>query len=113
MCTPTSFESPVWLMIGATQTRPGYLTLDGGTLTLEVEEKTLFDVQLHQVEDVTFPWYYFGGGDKMSVEGEHYRLSFVQPNGAMSPYDRSAGFDSIQSIGSGRAAGKAWKEALT
>ncbi|MGB3544071.1 hypothetical protein [Rubrivirga sp.] len=108
-----SFESPAWQMIGATQTKPGYLTLHDGVLTFEVEGEKVFGVHLHQVEDVVFPWYYFSGGVKLRVKKNDYRISFTKPNGAMDPDDRSAGLESVKSIGSGRKAGKAWKEVLT
>jgi hypothetical protein len=109
----TSFESPAWQLIGATRNKPGHLVLADGTLTFEVESRPVFRVPLSQVTNVVFPWYYFSGGAKMTVKGTHYRFSFVKPNDAVDPDDRSAGIGSVLSIGSGRKAGKAWKEALT
>jgi hypothetical protein len=43
----------------------------------------LFVAELGDVSDLRFPWYYFGGGLKMKVLGEKYRISFVRPNGAV------------------------------
>ena len=68
---------------------------------------------MRHVKDVVSPWHYFGGGANMKVKDKRYRLSFVKPNGAMAPYDRPAGLESIKSIAVGRGAGKAWKAALT
>lgn len=110
----TSFESPAWQLIGTTRTKPGYLIKDEDRLIFEVEGKKVFNAPMSEITDIVFPWYYFGGGVKMSVRTTNYRFSFVKPNGSMDPISRGkTGVQSIMSIGSGRKAGKAWKEALT
>ena len=66
----------------------------------------LFDAPLAEVENVRFPWYYFGGGMKLTVSGHPYRFSFLQPQNTQTAPAHVAG------IGSGRAGGRAWKSAL-
>ena len=83
----------------------------------------VFDVPLDEVTDVVWPWYYFGGGVKLSVAGERYRFSFVLPNGARVPdgaggrgrgrpgrarHRVAEGVD----IGAGRDVGKEWRRRL-
>ena len=82
----------------------------------------MFDVRLDDVTDVTWPWYYFGGGVKLSVAGEQYRLSFVLPNGAEYPTARLAAAGDPAAlaivaqkgneIAVGRKAGKEWRRRL-
>lgn len=91
--------SPIWLLKGLTRSVPGELELSKGRLTMTIEESQLFDVPLSQVTGITFPWYYFGGGMKFNVGGDHYRISFVQPGDA-------------GDIVSGRQTGKAWRALL-
>ena len=83
----------------------------------------MFDVPLTSVTDVVWPWYYFGGGVKLSAAGEPYRLSFVLPNGAEYPSARMAAeagdpaslalvWEKASDIGVGRDVGKEWRRRL-
>ncbi len=99
-CLTTS----AWLLVGLTRSVPGELHVCRGRLWLKAANETLFDVQLATVRDVSFPWYYFGGGVQFTIEARRYRLSFVRPNS-----EGGGVFD----IAAGRNAGKAWKHVLT
>jgi len=123
--------TPAWLMIGMTGSAPGVLEMAGGRIGYTQEEGRLFEAELSEIT-VKFPWYYFGGGCKITTSGETYRLSFVKPNGAQDvpgglmarTADDGAGSAlggafalltagrKLQDIGTGRRAGKAWRAAL-
>lgn len=121
-----ALRTPAWLLVGLTQSVPGLLELADGQFAFTTAEERLFDVPLSQVSEVNFPWYYFGGGVKFRIAAERYRLSFVRPNDAGDiPGRLAAGTEGggaaalltagrkIMDIGEGRAAGKAWKSALS
>jgi hypothetical protein len=125
----TSFlVSPAWL-IGGLRNVPGYLGAGGGRLTF-VSDTPVFDLPLHEVTDVHWPWYWFGGGVKLRAEGQLHKITFVRPNG-MPPPDPSMlhtgigvfglltgtwhdvyALRGLADIGTGRAAGKQWKQLL-
>ena len=113
-------RTKVWLLQGLTASVPGLLELVEGRLALTTDAAREFEVALGEVADVKFPWQYFGGGVHLTVRGQIYRLSFVKPNnagelvGAPSFTDGllTAGHK-IADIGEGRAAGRAWKAALS
>ena len=98
-----------------------------GRLAFSTGNETLFNVPLDAVTGIKFPWYYFGGGVKFTVDGKKYRLSFVRPNNAadiparlLARTGTPAGAalalltvgQKIQDIGFGRQAGKIWRAAL-
>lgn len=83
--------TPAWRLYGTTGSVPGVLVLSGGRLVLAVEDGRGFEAALHEVEKVVFPWYYFGGGVKVTVRGEEYRISFAEPNGQRDPDLRPGG----------------------
>lgn len=129
-------QTLAWLIMGSTGSTPGVLGMEGGRLRFEahgrgaltmgqlraLEQRTgspglterltmghalvLFDAPLPEVEQVRFPWYYFGGGMRLAVAGAPYRFSFLQPQNTQTTPAHVAG------IGSGRASGRAWKAAL-
>lgn len=129
-------QTLAWLIMGSTGSTPGVLCLEGGRLRFEahgrgaltmgqlrtLEQRTghagltdlltaghslvLFDAPLSQVERVRFPWYYFGGGMRLTVAGHPYRFSFLQPQNTQAVPAHVAG------IGAGRAGGRAWRSAL-
>ena len=118
--------TPAWLLVGLTRSVPGILELADGELVYTTVEGRVFDTHLSEVTDVLFPWYYFGGGVKLSVGAERYRLSFVRPNDASDIHGRleARGEDGgpaalltagrkVLDIGEGRRAGRAWKRVLT
>ena len=107
-----------------TGSRPGVLELADGRLGFTTDEGRVFEAALAEVTDVAFPWFYFGGGAKLTVAGTRHRLSFVRPNGAEvaarlvegGRVRRRVGLlvvhEKLRDIGDGRKAGKAWKAAL-
>jgi hypothetical protein len=118
--------TPAWLLVGLTRSVPGVLELVDDDLAFTTDDGRLFDVPLAEVRDVEFPWYYFGGGVKLRVGAERFRLSFVRPNDASDLEGRllarsedggaaallTAG-RKVLDIGDGRRAGRAWKRVLT
>jgi hypothetical protein len=75
-------RSQVWLLKGMTGSEPGVLKLAGGVLSLVTAAGPAFEAAVDRV-GVTFPWYYFGGGCKVTLPGGvTHRISFVRPNGA-------------------------------
>lgn len=121
-----ALRTPAWLLVGITRSVPGILELADGHFAFTTDEKRVFDVPLPQVSEVSFPWYYFGGGVKFRIAAERYRLSFVRPNDASDIPGRLAAGTvvgapaalltagrKIMDIGEGRRAGKAWRSALT
>ena len=117
------FASCVWRLIGTLRSEAGWLDLTAGRLRYTTETREVFDVPLDEVTDVVWPWYYFGGGVKLTVGGEQYRFSFVLPNGAEYPTARvqaAAGDPAAlaivaqkgSDIARGRKAGKEWRRRL-
>lgn len=92
--------SSVWKLKGLTGSESGDLELRSGHLIYTPHMGVGFDVPLTEVQDITFPWYYFGGGFKMRIGNDNYRFSFIKPH------------DEYANIGEARATGKAWKRAL-
>ncbi len=122
----TRIATVAWHLRGITHSLPGRLRLNANTLSFVYDDgAVLFKARLRDVSDIVFPWYYFGGGCKLTVAGARHRFSFVRPNDAEDAIDRLAarGGDAgavysqvsgkIMDIGSGRAAGKVWKQVLT
>ena len=122
-----ALRSPAWLLVGMTRSVPGLLELADGRLAFTIEEGPVFDAPLSGVSDIKFPWYYFGGGVKLRIGNERYRLSFVRPNDAADISGRffariggaagaaaglSTAWGKFVDVGIGRKAGKAWKSAL-
>lgn len=121
--TEADFASYAWLLIGTFRTAAGWLDLTAGRLRFSTPDQVVFDVSLSEVTDIVWPWYYFGGGVKLSAAGEPYRLSFVLPNGAEYPTARLAAeagdpaaltivWDKASDIGAGRNVGKEWRRRL-
>ena len=122
--TETTLRTPVWLLVGMTGSRPGILELVDGRIAFTGEEGRVFEAPLAQTSGLSFPWFYFGGGMKVTVKGVAHRISFVRPNGAEVVSARLLEFvgagplallsvqRKIADIGEGRRAGKAWKAAL-
>ncbi len=124
---PRFLRTPAWLLVGLTGSRPGVLELADGRLAFTAEDGRVFEAARRDITDVVFPWFYFGGGVKLTVAGTRHRLSFVRPNGAEDvparlvdgTADVAGGalalltaHEKLRDIGEGRAAGKAWKAAL-
>lgn len=94
-----TLRTPAWLLTGIIGSAPGVLELAGGRLTFVTGQRRVFAVPLSEVSGVSFPWYYFGGGVKLSIGPERYRFSFVQPG-------------EHGDVGEGRRAGRAWEQVL-
>ncbi|GAA1880328.1 hypothetical protein GCM10009836_72030 [Pseudonocardia ailaonensis] len=127
----TVLTSPAWI-IGGLRNRPGYLATDGVRITFTDGETTSFDVPLAEITDVTYPWYWFGGGVKLRAGGELQKITFVKPNGMPAPdpsvvdiafgvlgvagaaagISHAGGLRGLADIAPGRAATKRWREIL-
>lgn len=120
-------RTPAWYLIGLTRSLPGALQLTGSRLTLATELTPLFDEPLQAIQGVSWPWWYFGGGCKIRVDGTGHRVSFVRPNGAADASIRllirdagAAGaghgleyaLAKMRDVQDGRARGRAWREVL-
>lgn len=122
--TDTALRTPVWLLIGLTGNRPGLLELADGKIAFTADEGRVFEAPVSEAAGIVFPWFYFGGGMKITVAGTTHRVSFVRPNGAevfsarilemegAGPLALLTVQRKIADIGDGRRAGKAWKAAL-
>jgi hypothetical protein len=91
--------TPAWLLKGLFRHELGVLEYAGGRLAFTIGGRERFDVPLAEVRDVTFPWYYFGGGVKLTIRDQRYRFSFVEPG------ERG-------DIAAGRERSSAWKRVL-
>jgi hypothetical protein len=97
-------ETEAWLLRGITGSIPGILSLANGRFTFVTGDgQAVFDAPVSDVADVKVPWYYFGGGMKLSVGTERYRLSFVRP---------TAAGGGVADIPQGRGACKMWRSLL-
>ena len=119
----SDFASYAWRLIGTLRSEAGWLDLTAGRLRYSTPAGVVFDVPLAEVTGIIWPWYYFGGGVKLTADGEQYRFSFVLPNGAEYPTARLAAaagdlssltivWQKADDIGAGRAAGKEWRRRL-
>lgn len=116
-------RSPAWLLHGITGTSAGELSLTGRVLSYREEGKLIFSTDLGKLERIVFPWYYFGGGVKLRIDGRWYRLSFVVPNGPEVAVGRAYGeagspaallfaWDKLRDVSDGRTLGRTWRELL-
>jgi hypothetical protein len=97
-------ETDAWLLKGITGNIPGTLGLADGRLAFVTDDgQVVFDAPVSDVRDVKVPWHYFGGGMKLSVGAEQYRLSFVLP---------TALGGTAADIPEGRRACKMWRSLL-
>lgn len=117
------YASYAWRLIGLFRTQAGWLDLCEDRLRYSTPDGTVFETPVGEVTCLTFPWYYFSGGLKLTVAGEEYRLSFVEPNGAQYPVARAeaaAGdpaalafvVDTAKVVGVGRGVGRRWRSLL-
>lgn len=146
-----SFATEVWLLSGIINSLPGILTLENNRLILtaigsgtfwesglkKIEKKSgvenffslinkgkpvqLFNVDLSEIQKLSFPWFYFMAGAHITCKKAKYRLSFIQPNNSVIPIlDRSdfaavytKNVEIIQDIKDARKVGRKWKLLLT
>jgi len=134
-----AFQSDAWLLLGIINSLPGRLQLKNGRLRFaalnfgtlwkkdlkKLEQKTgigglaqrlendqatlLFDVDIHSIQKMHFPFYYFSCGMHLTVNDLKYRFSFIRPNNTRLPSQQLSG---ISSLPKGRYIGKKWKELL-
>jgi hypothetical protein len=93
-----------WLLKGVVASEAGTLTLGNGRLSLTTD-KPIFDIPLTEVQAVNFPWFYYGVGCTLKINGAKYKLSFIQPG-------NTAGGE-YASIPDARRKGQRWKTMLT
>ena len=70
------------------------------------EQAVLFEVPLTEVQNINFPWYYFSGGVKLTVNGVRHRFGFDEPANSQTSADP------IGEVSKARKNGKAWKRVL-
>jgi hypothetical protein len=117
----SDFDSPAWVLVGLTRNLPGWLAYKDGWLAFaDTDGKVLFVAEPSDVRELTFPWYYFGGGLKMKILDQKYRISFVRPNGAVNPGPEPQGLLArtflgriVHDITTGRATTAKWRAILT
>ena len=123
MSTSEALRTPAWLLEGITVSVPGVLEHADGRLAFTTDRGRVFDLPVSEVGDVHFPWWYFGGGVKLTAHGKRHRISFVRPNDAddipgrlMARDGNPAGLltagQKLLDIGEGRRAGRAWRDVL-
>ena len=102
-------RSPAWLLSGFTRSVAGELVLKHKRLVFAAHDgRRLIDSALGDVTGVRFPWYYFGGGMKLRIGMETYRLSFARPGNLAEDFRENA----VGDVASARQNGAAWKSAL-
>lgn len=117
------YASCVWRLVGAFRSQAGWLELREGRLRYWTPDGVVFDARLEAITGLAFPWYYSGGGLKLRVGGEEYRLSFVEPNGAQRPDPQRLALAGetrplalaaarAQQTGAGRGVGREWRRLL-
>ena len=105
-----SLRSPAWLLSGLIHSVAGELELTQGRFTFESHDgRRIIDAPLGELSAVTFPWYYFGGGMKVRIGTDTYRLSFARPGNLPDHFGQAA---DAGDIASARRSGAAWKSAL-
>lgn len=72
--------------------------------------RRIFDAALGDLSAVSFPWYYFGGGMKLRIGSDAYRVSFARPGNLAEDFSERRG---VGDVGDSRKAGSAWKSALS
>ena len=104
-----TLRSPAWLLSGLTRSVAGKLLLTGKRIVFEASDgRRLLDAALADVSEVKFPWYYFGGGMKLRIGTDNYRISFARPANLPEDFSENA----VGDIRSSRDSGAAWKSAL-
>lgn len=134
----THLHTPAWLLRGISSI-PGTLRLAAGRLSFtasgsgnlwghqlrrlerdvgrkglakrlsDEEYAVVFDVPLAHVQQVRFPWYYFSGGLKLTLNGVVYRFGFDRPSNTRLS---SEGGNLLGEVSQARRHGKAWQTAL-
>lgn len=114
------FATYAWLLRGIGNT-PGWLWLGNERLAFLTPDEVVFDVSRSQISAITFPWYYFSGGMRLTAAGQRYKIAFVLPNDAEypqgSPLEPRVGLSGLAlkgaSLREGREVGRRWRELLS
>lgn len=117
------FASEAWLLEGLTVSISGRLVYRDERVTFTTFEKQVFDAPLSELSEIVYPWYYFGGGVKLKVRGEEFRLSFVAPNESEyaagkvmsyrgNPLALLVAMNKFRDVCVGRARGRRWRRIL-
>lgn len=76
-----NIESEAWLLVGITRSLAGWMVLEDEYVAFADEEGHVhFSTPLAEIERVWSPWYYFGGGLKIRIDGIAFRITFTRPN---------------------------------
>ncbi len=115
------FADLVYLKIGIFSAIRAVLARTETELVLATANGEIFRVALPLVEKVEFPWWWFGGGMRVTASGTRYTLSFSPPatiKGEDTDWLRNVGgglYGSEQALGQASAArrsSKEWQAAL-
>ncbi|TDG35624.1 hypothetical protein EZJ43_13475 [Pedobacter changchengzhani] len=144
------YATEVWLISGIFNSLPGILKLDGNNLVFtaigtgtywqsglkNIERKSgnekfcallkqnkpaqLFNIDLGEIQKLSFPFIYFSAGAHITLHNQKYRLSFIEPNNTKLPFISTDKYEKvnlraveiIQDISHARAVGKKWKALL-
>jgi len=72
-------KTPAWLLKGWFFSSPGTLELRGKTISLTLDGgERVFACSLSDIQKLQFPWYFFGAGLALTVDGTRYRISFTE-----------------------------------
>lgn len=112
-----AMDSPVWRLHGLVASEPGWMAFDNGTVVLMLEDDEgsaveAFAVPVSEIKDVKYPRAQMSAGCNFVVDGEKYKISFLQPQNTRMPGPYGA-VQGAASIPAGRKSGKAWKAILT
>lgn len=145
------FTSEIWLITGLYHSLPGLLSLKNGILTfmalgsgtygkkglMNIEIKCgskdfckklknntpakLFEININEIQKLTYPFIYFGGGAHIYFNNLKYRLSYIEPANTQMPLLSTNDYhkvfkrnvEIVQSIKHARQIGKKWKLLLT
>ena len=121
-----NIESEAWLLVGMTRSLAGWMVLEDECIAFADEDGQVhFSTPLAQIERAWSPWYYFGGGLKLRIDGKTFRITLTRPNdqpGGGRPFRlgsdplgiRTAAFawNKFKDIFRGRQLTRCWKEAF-
>jgi hypothetical protein len=145
-----SYATEIWLITGIFHSLPGLLSLENGRLiftalgpgtywesglkkiekkaeaenfcTLLKRNKTaqLFNIDVDEIQKITYPFIYFSCGAHLFFRNQKYRLSFIEPNNTKLPVMNKTQYgkvlkrniEIITDISHARRVGKKWKSLL-
>lgn len=120
-------ESEAWLLVGMTRSLAGWMVLQDECVAFADENGHVhFSTPVAQIERAWSPWYYFGGGLKLRIDGKTFRITLTRPNDQPGGAQRPLRFGSdpcgistaafagskFKDIFRGRQLTRCWKAAL-